>query len=434
MSAAPPQKPTDHSLAATAVTTGFFERTRSFLGRSEISLGEALRNHDAGHSFNALDVTSTVRNYTLENVVLDADSLILFRDGRAIPETEYFASPDAVRQLPDRADLTPLPDDEDLILGYNNAHWGYQHWLTQCLPAIDWSLRQKRTRGVRLILPSLEPWQADLLALLGYDRVARLTPPPGMLYRVPRLEYSEFLNGTTSFGICLSALATAKRIADAVPSLASDDKILFIDEVSPYHGSIRNEGAMIDMLRRRGITIVEHGRLRADERINLFRNADAVIGPHGQGLTDVVFCRPGTLLWEWMPRHHQNASFNRLAQAARVDYWGDLFETVAEPARPGEWEIDLGLVAKRLTDLSARLTHRAGGGTIPADSSEFVTDAHDGPDEEAPDAGDRYEAPPRPLTAMEFLARHQPGTPGVAPIAEPETRTVSGIWRWLRRK
>jgi capsular polysaccharide biosynthesis protein len=118
----------------------------------------------------------------------------------------------------------------------------------------------------------------------------------------------------------MSALESAKRIASAVPSFRSDDKVLYIDEVSPYYGSIRNEGAVIDLLRRRGVTIVERERLRTAERINLFRNADAIIGPLGQGLTDVLFCRPGALLWEWMPRHHQNASLNRLAQAAQLDY------------------------------------------------------------------------------------------------------------------
>ncbi len=429
-----PQDDTDRSLAAAAVATGLFERARTFHGRSDISLGEALAHHVAAHTFNAVDTTTTVRHYTLENVVLDADLLILFKDGHAIPETAYFDSPDAIRQLPKAAELTPVPDTEDLVLGYNNAHLGYQHWVTQCLPAIDWSLRTKRMRDVRLILPRMQPWQADFLVLLGYDRTPRLTLEPSLLYHVPRVTYSDFLNGTTSFGICLSTLETARRIAHSVPAFRSDDKILFIDEVSPYYGSIRNEGAMIDLLRRSGITIVERSRLRIDERINLFRGADAVIGPHGQGLADVVFCRPGTVLWEWMPRHHQNASFNRLAQASGLDYWGDLFETVAQPVKLGEWEIDLALVAKRLAELATRLSIRAAGETVLADCSELVADEFDDPDGVVPEAEDRYEAPPRPPTAMELLARNEPVTPAVTPTAQPETSTIGRIRGWLRRR
>jgi len=366
-----PQDATSPSLAEAATATDFFERTRIFEGRSGISLGDALGRHAGGLSFKALGVTATVRNYTLANVVLDGDSLILFRNRCAIPETAYFEPPDSVRYLSDQVEPAWLPSNEDLIFGYNNAHWGYQHWLTQCLPAIDWSLREKRKRDVRLILPALEPWQAELLSLLGHGRVPRLTPQAGIRYRLPRVEYSDFLCGATSFAVCLSTLETARRIAHAVPSSLSYGTVLYIREAAPYYGSIRNEGAVIDLLRSRDVTIVERNRLGTAERINLFRNADAVIGPLGEGLTDVLFCRPGALLWEWMPRHQQNASFNRLAQAAQVDYWGDLFETVAQPARPGEWEVDLGLVARRLGEFSTRLAHRSAAGRN--DRSEVVT-------------------------------------------------------------
>ena len=368
-----PEQTIRHSLAAVAVKADFFERTCLFQGRSEISLGNALSQHESSLHFNRLGFTATVRNHTLENLVLDADSLILFKNGQAIPETVYFEPADAMRQLPEGIELTWLGEREDLILGYNNAHWGYQHWLTQCLPAIDWSLRRKRSRDVRLILPRLAPWQEETLVLLGLDRVPRLTPQASSRYHLSRVEYSDFLSGATSFALCMSALETANRMARAVPSFPSDDRVLYIDDVNPYYGSIRNEGVVIDMLRRRGVTIVERERLRTAERINLFRNADAIIGPLGQGLTDVLFCRPGTLMWEWMPRHHQNASFNRLAQAAQLDYWGDMFETVAEPAKPGQWEVDLGLVAVRLTVLSTRLAHRAAAGTATVDALATVT-------------------------------------------------------------
>ncbi len=157
-----------------------------------------------------------------------------------------------------------------------------------------------------LILPHLELWQEDFLGLLGWAQTPRLTPEAGKLYRLPRVEYSDFLHGTTSFAaICLSTLDTAKRIPQAVPSASSDERILYINDPDPYYGSISNQDAVLDLLRQRGVTIVEPGRLPTPQRINLFRNADVVIGPLGQGLTDLVFCRPGALVREWMPRHHQ---------------------------------------------------------------------------------------------------------------------------------
>lgn len=327
------------------------ERERIFDCDSIIALGDALAGHPNHIYFKAIVTTLTVRNYTLRDVVLDADTLLLLKDGEVIPETDYFATAFDPADRPEEALSEPSGDDEVLIFGYNNQHWGYQHWLTQCLPAIDWSLRQFRTETVRLLLPELQPWQEDLLALLGHAGVPRLRPRAGARYRLPRVEFSEFLNGGSGFGISLTLHDTIRRILDAVPAVPSSGKVLYISDTSPYHGRIGNEAAVIALLRQHGVTIVEPERLGTNERINLFRNADAVIGRLGPYLADVLFCRPGALLWEWMPRHHQNHTFCCLAQTAQLDYWGDLFEA----AGAGEWDVDLNIVARRLNDLSVRL-------------------------------------------------------------------------------
>jgi len=109
-----PEYATRPSLAAAAARSEFLERTRLFHGRSEISLPEVLTRHVDGLTFNAVGVTATVRNHALEDVVLDADSLLLFKHRQAIAETAYFEPADAIRQLPEAAELTSLPDNEDL--------------------------------------------------------------------------------------------------------------------------------------------------------------------------------------------------------------------------------------------------------------------------------------------------------------------------------
>jgi hypothetical protein len=341
---------------AEAATVGYFEKATLFKGRAEIRLGDSFARQRDGVSFQAAGVTTAVRNYTIENVVLDAETLLLVQGGRVIPETAYFV-PEAKRDhlKIEPAALVRLDTHEDIIMGYNNAHWGYQHWLTQCLPAIDWSLRSQRIHRCRLLLPTLAPWQEDFMGILGYGMVPRLTPRAGAQYLLPRAEYSEFLNGSTSFEICLSARDTARRVLNALPPSLPPHKVLYVPCANPYYGSISNEAEVVALLIRRGVYIVDQQRLSTADRINLFRHADVVMGPLGQGLADVVFCRPGALLWEWMPEHHQNASFNRLAQAAEVDYWGDLFESLADPAMPGQWRIDVTTLSRRLSDLSNRV-------------------------------------------------------------------------------
>jgi capsular polysaccharide biosynthesis protein len=360
------------ALADVAETKVFIERERIFHGQSVIRLGDTLASHPSAVFFKAIAATITLRNYTLRNIVLDADTLLLLKDGEIIPETSYFAPAYDHRQPLNEKPPIPLGENEVFVFGYNNQHWGYQHWLTQCLPAIDWSLRQTPTHDVRLLLPNLTPWQEDFLRLLGHADVPRFRPLPGERYRLPNLEFSEFINGVNSFGISRTLLDTIQRILDAVPSCPSPDKVLYVRNTSPYYGAIRNEATVIDMLRQHGVTIVEPERLGVAERINLFRHADVVIGPLGPYLADVMFCRPGAVLWEWMPRHHQNHTFCCLAQAALVDYWGDLFEAAADPRAHGEWEVDLGIVTQRLAELSARLALMASEPPAPRTQSTPV--------------------------------------------------------------
>jgi capsular polysaccharide biosynthesis protein len=313
----------------------------------------------SGLSFQSVGITTTVKSYAIENAVLDATSGLIFQDQLVIPETSYFAPEGADHALPtQRSGLVRLDDDEDHIIGYNNAHGGYQHWLTQCVPAIDWALRQQRPRNIRLVLPPLASWQEDILAILGCSDLPRVTVKPGTFYFLPHVEYSEFLNGTTSFGVCLSGRDTARRILDRLPSNRLPYEILVVPCSNPYYGKIGNEDEVLDLLRRRGAYILDP-RLSTTERINLFRHADVVIGPFGQGLSDILFCKPGALLWEWMPEHHQNASINRLAQAAELDYWADLFKSDPASAAPGQWVVDLDTVARRLSEISQRLALRA---------------------------------------------------------------------------
>ena len=173
-----------------------------------------------------------------------------------------------------------------------------------------------------------------------------------------------------------------------------------------------NEAELIELLQRQGVRIIVPGTLPVVEQIAAFRAARLVIGPHGAGLSNLVFCRSGSFVYELLPRHYAHVAFNRVAQAAELNYAADLFES-AGAGRPHErpWRIDIGLFAERLDAIRARIA-----------------------------------ATPRVETAMEFLRRTQTAEPGAAPplaeptlppIAEPEP-PPSGPkrlrWPWRRRK
>jgi capsular polysaccharide biosynthesis protein len=345
----------NRSLEQAAESICYYERAHIFRNPAKFRLADP----ELVAFYASQGATVSVRSFRLNDVVLDAGGAILFQNDSEIEDTRYLVVDD-YRAPPDPKALIRLSEDFEYVLGYNRGHTGYHHWVMQCLPAIDWGMRQQRTKPVRLVLPRLAPWQEEMIALLGYAQVPRITVEEGKFYACPQLIYGEYLNGKTAFSVVTTVYDTARRMLARVPATNAHNPILFVPCSSSYYGVITNEVEVIDLFRRFGAVIVSRD-LKADVRINLFRNAAVVVGPFGEGLADILFCRPATLLWEWTPRHHQNAAINRLAQVAQVDYWGDVFESEPGSHFPRRWSIDLQLVRRRLSEISERLARRASG-------------------------------------------------------------------------
>ncbi len=342
----------------------FIERPRVNRSQAKIVLNDALASVDGIRSFQRKGTTARIRNYKLKDVLFEANTFLLYRDLNVIPETSYFLPRNTAQDLEALpANIVELSGDEDIVIVCNNVHNHYRHWMTQCIPAIDTALRQPRARNIRLVLPFLAPWQEDILGILGYGEIPRLTLQPNTFYRLPHAEYSEYVNGWTTPYVCLSTTDTAQRILERIPPTQppASAPILFVPCSDPHFGKPGNENEITELLRGSGVHIVDLD-LGFAERVALFRQARIVIGPSGQGLADAMFCQPGALLWEWISPHHRDPSFNRIAQATELDYWGDIFDNDLHPAIPGEWFIDIQLILARLPALSEHLSRPASSG------------------------------------------------------------------------
>ena len=311
--------------------------------------------------FQPRDITLSVRNYRLSDVVLDGGTLVLRKDGTRIADTAYFVTEDEqAAALPQPEPMTGSDTGETSIIGFNRLHGNYAHWLTQCLPAIDWSVRCAATDRLRLVLPPLNDWQQQTLRLLGYDTLPRLVPEPGRHYRLARAEYSQFLNGSTSFGVCRSVLATARRLLAAAAPEDVPCEIVYIAKTTTYHGQLTNERALIQLLQRCGAHVINPRYVDLQTRMSLLRSANVVIGAHDEGMAEIMFCRPGTLVWELLPAHLMNAAFCRLAQTAELDYRLDVFPS--DDTR--DWEIDLAVVEARMASIKQHV-RRCAASQVP---------------------------------------------------------------------
>lgn len=371
------------------------ERGATLDGQFDITLGESFDDPKLQANFSRQERTGAIRLYRLRDVTLDASLMLLLRGRSRITETRYLVTDQEyadtlVKPLP----ATALDPSEHYVIGCNRAWHNYYHWLIQSLPAIDMSLRHNSLRQVTLVLSSLQPWQDETLALLGCQEIPRLTLSVSDTYLLPSAEFSDFLSERAPHIVPRAAMATFRRLSQTVPwSRGAADEI-YVARTDTRNRVAENEAELIDLLERQGVRVIVPSTLSVAEQIAAFRAARLVIGPHGAGMSNIVFCQRGNFVYELLPRHYPNAAFNRLAQAAGLNYWADLFDAGgAGSPRERAWRIDLDLVTARLDAIRERMA-----------------------------------ATPRLESALNFLKRTQavhPDEAAAAPVRAPEPEVVA---------
>jgi hypothetical protein len=325
------------------------ERSVPLDGEFEIALGEAF-GPDLRGRFDRQEATGAIRLYRLGDVTLDASLMLLLRGRSRISETRYFVSDQEyndtlIKPLP----AQPLDPKQHYIIGSNRAWHDYYHWLVQALPAIDFGLRCGGQRRTMLVVPPLQAWQEESLALLGYEEIPKVTLEVSDTLLLPNAEFSDFLGERMPEMVARTAMSTFRRLSKAVPWTHAAPEEIYV--AGAAHQAIENEAELIDLLERQGVQTLLPGELSVAQLIAAFRAARLVIGAHGKPMSNVVFCQGGSFVYELLPRHQLGVTVNRLAQTATVNYWADIFSGEGG----GGWRVDLDTVAARLDAIRDRM-------------------------------------------------------------------------------
>lgn len=84
--------------------------------------------------------------------------------------------------------------------------------------------------------------------------------------------------------------------------------------------SVINESQLIKLLERYGFEVIEDKPRSLAEQIRLYKNASFVIGPHGASFTNIIWCKPGTHLFELFPPDYLSEFFLYLSQILGLKY------------------------------------------------------------------------------------------------------------------
>ncbi|MCB1756161.1 MAG: glycosyltransferase family 61 protein [Gammaproteobacteria bacterium] len=83
---------------------------------------------------------------------------------------------------------------------------------------------------------------------------------------------------------------------------------------------VKNRDEVKAVLLKHGFDVVQSENHSFEDQISIFANASHVVSPHGAGLANLVFCKPGTKVFEFYGEQIQ-PPFWIIAELQRLKYW-----------------------------------------------------------------------------------------------------------------
>ena len=111
-------------------------------------------------------------------------------------------------------------------------------------------------------------------------------------------EFPQFLNMNDSIKIL-------RNFLNPKTNVEISKKIYVTREDSNYR-KIINEDDIVTLLRGKGYRYINPQLYEIEEQIEIFSNAEKIISPHGSNLSNIIFCKPGTEVFEITPSFSDN--------------------------------------------------------------------------------------------------------------------------------
>jgi capsular polysaccharide biosynthesis protein len=97
---------------------------------------------------------------------------------------------------------------------------------------------------------------------------------------------------------------------------------LYISRATAVRGrTVVNEQQVLDTLAKLDFRPIVLELMSVREQAKLFSQAELVVGPHGGGLTNLVFCSPGTRVVEVFAPRYVHPSYWMLSNRCDLDYY-----------------------------------------------------------------------------------------------------------------
>lgn len=285
---------------------------------------------------------SVHRSFVVEmNRLSPAEGVAVIPEGRVLTDSGQVIAPDdclisdvshdglgddpAGNQIFLRLKLPPLAHLDESVAVLTTCYSNFFfHWMFDSLPRLR-LLAESGVAWDRIIAPRQTRFQRESLELLGLNdkrvisdggrhiEAARLIVPtmPGLSGNPPRW-VCDFLR---------------ENFLKHVRRQAQPDRRIYISREREGTRRVVNEAALVELLKRNGFEIFFPEDLSFVEQVELFANARIVMGAHGAGLSNLVFCPKGAAVIELFSPRYVNVCYWALANQLDLRYYYVLGDT-----------------------------------------------------------------------------------------------------------
>ena len=195
----------------------------------------------------------------------------------------------------------------------------YYHWMFDILPRFEILQRGGLVPDLYVINTTI-PFQKETLQIMNIPSDRILSPTssthveadelivpslPGPIFGIaPQLQTCEYLRSTF-------LQKDRKR---------KPHRALYVTRTDADRRRVINEAEIREEVLGDGFEIVSLGNLPFLRQVELFSEARIIVGMHGAGFTNAVFCQPDSVLIEFMPEGWRHDHFERLARRVGMEY------------------------------------------------------------------------------------------------------------------
>ncbi len=248
-------------------------------------------------------------------------------------------------------------DYEVAIVTASNQHF-YWHWLFDILPRLL-MLEDVGKNVEKIYIQKRYSFQCETLQALGIFSDEKIIDCD----KVPIISASKLIvpchqiAGGREFPNWVCQVLRERFLPFNADRKDIVNHRIYISRKNARFRRVLNEDEVVALLKQYGFIVVMLENLAFREQVNLFQNAEVVVGASGSGLANLVFCQAETKVIELFPTSTHDANF-RLCRTLNLDYY---FLTDPE-SKLGTWGYDDYVVNNLRIDLKElrEILHLAG--------------------------------------------------------------------------